>query len=146
MTAVLRVDGPELDVEECRKWLPEGSLECVWQVGEKSRRGEVRTTSGFNLVLSESENPRELVRETLRVFAVVAGRVADLVRGGATAEIDFALFVTARGPESLILGPEVLRRIEQHGVGVTVSAYPCSEDDDEDDDDSGNGAGSAQNH
>lgn len=92
MTAVLRVFGDHLDVDQCRAWLPADRLDAVWRAGEKGYLGKVATTSGFNLLLSDSEDREQLVRETVTTFLTVADRVAELIKGGATGEIDFALF------------------------------------------------------
>jgi hypothetical protein len=128
MTAVLRVHGADLDVDRCLAWLPADRLDKVWHGGEKGHRGKVATTSGFNLLLSDSEDREQLVREAVTTFLTVAEQVAELIRGGATGEIDFALFVEPMQMRSIVFEPETLRTIEQHGVRVVVSAYPCAED------------------
>lgn len=131
MTAVLRASGPHLDVDRSLAWLPADRLEKVWHVGDKRHLGKVATTSGFNFLLSDAEDREQLVREAVTTFLTVAEHVAELIRAGATAEIDFALFVDANGSKSIAFEPATLRAIEQHGVRVVVSAYPAVGNDDD---------------
>lgn len=63
MSAVLRVGGANLDVDRCLEWLPQDKLEHIWRVGEERRKGEYRTTSGFNLLLAEADNSKALFEE-----------------------------------------------------------------------------------
>lgn len=55
MAVVLRVDGPAVDFETCRDWLPKAGLERVWRAGERVRPGAVTASSGFNFLFSDAE-------------------------------------------------------------------------------------------
>lgn len=126
-TVVLRVQGEHLDVEQCLAWIPEAALEQVWRAGETRHRGKISATSGCNVLLSENEDTSLAVDEAMRVFLSLAPQVAALVQSGATAVVDFALFVEAMSARSIQLDPGVLRSIGQHGVSIAVSAYPCAD-------------------
>lgn len=126
-TVVLRVDGEHLDVEQCLTWIPETAIEAVWRVGERRIGGRISTTSGFNLLLSDNEDALIAVEEAMDVFLSLAPRVAALVESGATAVIDFALFIDAMSARSIRLDPGVLRSVGQYGVSIVVSAYPCAD-------------------
>lgn len=128
MTAVLRVGGL-IDIDKCLVALPQGRVEHVRRAGTLNRRGEVHTTSGFNFLLSEVEHAPELVKEAMETFSQVASQIDRLIRSGATAEVDFALFIRAGGSRSIRIDPSVLAAFAQHGVSVVVSAYPCSDED-----------------
>ena len=130
MIVVLRVQGPQLDLDECLKWIPEGSLEAQRRVGSKRIGGKVNTTSGFTLLLCEGENHRRAIEIAMTAFQRVAARVAELVQSGATAEVDCGLMVTGDGSQSVEFTPEFLRVVEQAGVHLVVSAYPCSDSED----------------
>jgi hypothetical protein len=127
---VLRVQGPQLDLDQCLKWIPETSIEAQWRVGSKRIGGKVNTTSGFTLLLGEGENHRRALEAAIAAFHRVAARVAELIQSGASAEVDCGLMVTAGGSQSVEFAPEFLRALEQAGVSLVVSAYPCSDSDD----------------
>jgi len=135
MTAVLRVSGPNLDLDACLGWLAEDRLEQAWRSGEIDRRGRVNSDSGFCLLLSDSEEKSQVVQEAAKEFARVAEQVGVLIRDGASGEIDFALFVYAAQMASIALEPTVLQEIGRYGVAIVVSAYPCAEEDEDEDED-----------
>ncbi len=126
-TVVLRVQGEHLDVDQCLTWLPETELEAIWRVGDKRIGGRISTTSGFNILLSEGEDTSLAIEEAMSAFLSLAPRVAALVQSGATATIDFALFVEETGARSIKLAPSVVRSIGQYDVSIAVSAYPCAD-------------------
>ncbi|WP_441287884.1 hypothetical protein ACSRUE_38280 [Sorangium sp. KYC3313] len=126
-TVVLRVQGKHLDVEQCLTWIPETALEKVWRAGEGRHGGKINATSGCNILLSENEDTSLAVEEAMRVFLSIAPRIAALVQSGATAVVDFALFIGDMGASSIQLDPGVLRSVGQHGVSIVVSAYPCAD-------------------
>jgi hypothetical protein len=131
MSAVLRVAVAEVDGVDA--WLARFSavnIERAWRAGERDLRGRVSSTSGVIIVLSEAEDGRALVREAATAFADLAPLLAEMVREGATAEIDFALFVSGAGSRSIAFEPATVRLIQECGVRIVVSAYPCAEDDD----------------
>ncbi|WP_437745459.1 hypothetical protein WMF39_10805 [Sorangium sp. So ce1504] len=126
-TVVLRVQGEHVDVDQCLTWIPETALEKVWRAGERRHGGEISATSGCNILLSENEDTSLAVEEAMRVFLSLAPRIAALVQSGATAVVDFALFIEEMGARTIQLDPGVLRSVGQHGVSIVVSAYPCDD-------------------
>ncbi|XXX80675.1 hypothetical protein WMF30_18120 [Sorangium sp. So ce134] len=126
-TIVLRIQGEHLDVEQCLTWIPETALGQVWRAGEGRHGGKTNTTSGCNVLLSESEDTSLAVEEAMRAFLLLAPQVAALVQSGATAVVDVALFIEAMSARSIELDPGVLRAVGQYGVGIVVSAYPCAD-------------------
>lgn len=129
MSAVLRVEGRDVDVDACASWMsPSVRIERVWRAGEIGRRGAINEMSGFSALLSEAEG-RQLVEEARRAFAEIADRVGDLVAAGARAAVDFAVFVGPREAQSLVVEPEFLFELSKHQVRLLVSAYPTAEDE-----------------
>ncbi|KYF98571.1 hypothetical protein BE20_34535 [Sorangium cellulosum] len=126
-TVVLRIQGKHLDVDQCLTWIPETALEQVWRAGERRHGGKISATSGCNVLLAENEDTSLAVDEAMRVFLSLAPQVAALVQSGATAVVDFALFIEAMSARSIELEPGVLRSVGQYGVGLVVSAYPCAD-------------------
>lgn len=92
-TSVLRVSGP-IDIDECFSWLPQDRLEAVWRRGE-TWLGREHPISGFNLRLAESDDVSEGAQEAMETFRKLAPRIRELVRPGASADVDVALFVEA---------------------------------------------------
>ena len=66
----------------------------------------------------------------LDLEACLTWPVAELVRDGAAAEVDFGLFVTSGGSLSLSFTPAAAAVFERVGVTLVVRAYPTSDDDD----------------
>lgn len=81
-------------------------------------------------MLSESDSEQEVVSDTATALVRIAAPLAELIRGGASAQVDIALFVTASEPRSISFGASILRAMSQAEVEVTVSAYPTSERED----------------
>jgi hypothetical protein len=127
MTAVLRVDGNHVDIDACLKLLPQERIESTWRTGEPDRLGRVSRTSGFNLLLSEEEDSQTLVSDTIRTLLSIADRLTDLFRDGATAEVDFALFIGPVAPGSIRLDADAMRPLVQLGIAIVVSAYPSGD-------------------
>jgi hypothetical protein len=92
-TAVLRVSHAQLDLDACLTWLPSNQLDRVWRAGESFRRGKVHDTSGFSVMLVEGLARGSVVQDAVNVFLKLEEPVADLVRGGAAAEVDFGLLL-----------------------------------------------------
>lgn len=129
MLAVLRVSGPGIDIDECLRWLPEERLEHVWRVGEQELQGGKNADSGFNLLLTESEHVQDGIREAADVFQEMSPRVRELIRDGASADVDFGLFVGAMEMCSIAVPASFLAMLSESGVGLVVSAYPVDDGD-----------------
>jgi hypothetical protein len=130
VAAVLRVYGPCLDADRVVGSVSASKVQRTWRVGEMSRVGKANTTSGATLILSESGKSVQMVAEATEALNEVLPRIAEFLRDGALAEIDFSLLVDAMQPCSIVLERETLRVIEQYGVRLVISAYPVEEEDD----------------
>jgi len=128
-TVVLRVDGPNLDLEQCRTWLPEASVQNIWRVGDKLRgKGDASSaTSGFTLLLAEADDNAVAIVDAQNALARHADQIAGLVAGGTSVEFDIGVMVAASGSQSVRLGRELLAGIYRSGVELVVTAYPCSD-------------------
>jgi hypothetical protein len=129
MGAVLRICGLCLDVDECLKWISTQTLTHVWRVGDVPPVGAPSTTSGFNLLLSDADD-RRVVPEAVDALRSIAPQVSELIRRGASGEVDFEMFVAPDEPMSIVLEPTVLQTISEVGVGIVVSAYPVAQAED----------------
>ena len=127
IVAVLRVQGRTLSVDLCLNWIPEDRLQRVWRVGEMRLGGRISEASGFTLHLSEGDDGRQVVEDSLAALQPIASRLAELVDGGATAEIDLGLMVQADAPLSVEISPSYLQVLERCKIGIRVSAYPSSD-------------------
>jgi hypothetical protein len=127
-SVVLRVSQEQLDLDACMTWLPSSRIDRVWRAGERHRRG-VHDRSGFSVSLAEGPARGSVVQDAVDAFLELAEPVAELVRGGADAEVDFGLFVTSGGSLSLSFAPAAAAVFERAGVTLVVSAYPTSDDD-----------------
>jgi hypothetical protein len=130
-TAVLRVSDAQLDLDACLSWLPSNNLDRVWRAGESYRCGQVHDTSGFSVMLAEGLARGPVVQDAVNAFLNLEERVAELVSGGAAAEVDFGLLLDVSGGAlSLRLPPAAAVVFERAGVTIVVSAYPTSGDED----------------
>jgi hypothetical protein len=127
-SVVLRGAQAKLDLEACLTWLPSSRLDRVWRAGERHRRG-IHDTSGFSVSLAEGLARGSVVQDAVHAFLELAEPVAELVLGGAEAEVDFGLFVTGGGSLSLSFAPAAAAVFERAGVTLVISAYPTSDDE-----------------
>lgn len=127
ISAVLRVGGAHLDVDDCLRWLPEEKVDAVWRAGEPHPRRGVRAESGFNLLLAEGDDAGRVADEAARAFAAIASRIEELIRAGASAEVDFGLFISEGRDVSIRFEPQIVHAFAQRFVTILVSAYTCSD-------------------
>jgi hypothetical protein len=133
-SVVLSVSHPQLDLDACLTWLPSSKLACVWRPGERDFRGKVIDTAGFNVELAEGMASGSVVQDAVAAFIELAERVAQLIRGGADAIVDFGLFPGVNdGPLSLTLAPDAAAVFERAGVTIVFKAYPPGLDEDDED-------------
>jgi hypothetical protein len=129
-TAVLRVSSPDLNVETTRARLPPELVDRVWFKGTARLGGRgPHPDSGVSLFLCEADDNVQLVQRICDALAAVADEVAQLVKAGALAQLDIALYVGGLGMEFVRLDAKLLRRALDAGVEIAVSAYPVSDDD-----------------
>jgi hypothetical protein len=128
--AVLRVSGPDLDVDEflSRHDLP---VDRVWRRGESRPRGGVHDASGFNLTIAEVTSLETLGQELSSFLERSRAMRASLAAAGAHAELDVGLMVFAVTPTSVDFSPQLLAALATEGIALRVTGYPCSEEDDE---------------
>lgn len=129
MLAVLRMWGPNLDLDRSVQQLPCENVQKVWRAGELGRGGKRNTTSGLTILLSDSDSGHEVVGAVANALLRMAPFIGEVTRHGASAQVDVALFVASSEPRSISFGPSVLRAMSQAGVEITVSAYPTEPDD-----------------
>jgi hypothetical protein len=129
MSAILRISGTTLDVDRVIGTVVDAKVQRIWRTGESSRLGPAHATSGINLLLSDSERATEMVVEAAGALSTLGPLFTEFMRQGATAELDFGIFVSAMQSMSIAFEPAILRIFEIHKLRVVVSAYPVSEDD-----------------
>ncbi len=130
MTAMLRVSVGTLDLDDCLARFSKHTVDRVWRAGDRGFNNRVSPTSGFSILLSDSEDGTVVVQEAAAMLSRLANIVAELVQSGATAEIDFAVFVRPTTPLSIAFDAATLRSIEQIGLRMVVSSYPATDEDD----------------
>lgn len=126
VTVMLRIRGELVDVDAWRRRFPEGALQSAQRLGDVSRNGEVVTVPSVSILLAEGPNDVATLAAH-RSFVRLAEELAPVVESGATVDVDFGVFVTAKAPQSVHLDTEFLRLLQVSGVGVWVRAYPCSD-------------------
>lgn len=130
MLIVLRVYGSHIDVEACMQWLRPYQVEEVWRVGDIDLLGRTSGTSGFNVLLHESEDPKDGLQEAMIRFGEMSSEIEELVRAGASAELDIGIFIGASSPRSIEIGASTMSAISRVGATVVFTAYPVSDDED----------------
>jgi hypothetical protein len=126
--AVLRVSGPDLDVDEflSRHDLP---VDRIWRRGESRRRGGVHDDSGFNLTIAEVTSLETLGQELSSFLEGSRAMRASLAAAGAHADLDVGLMVFAVTPTSVDFSPRLLAALATEGIALRVTGYPCSEEE-----------------
>lgn len=111
---------------------------CQWEKGGERLGGLINKTSGCNVGISDSEDLDEILVD-IRNFLMANpflrhSDTKDIVSG--ESEIDLGLTVGGKVhfARSAIFPSEFLAEVASFGVTLSVSCYPCS---DEDEDESG---------
>jgi hypothetical protein len=134
MSIVLRVYGPELDLDACLKWLPRPRVEKTWKVGDAGRRGKAQDTNGLHLLLAEGGDLSQALNDAVRVLSSLKDQIRSLVDAGNTADVEVAVFVYPPVPRTIGFDEAFLLNVIEAGARLEVSAYPRSRDDEEDED------------
>jgi len=125
VSVVLRVSGLLSDPDEILAH-HELAAARVWRAGERNRRGELFSESGFNLPVADCRS--EALDEEIRNFL---GSSRDLLiylgATGARLELDVGLMVFAKCPNSVALSPGLLGSLSRRRIGLAVTGYPCCE-------------------
>jgi hypothetical protein len=129
MWPVLRVAGPNFDVDALLAEFPHVQPDTVWHRGEPSRRGP-RTDSGFSIALDEAPAAAQVMAECRRAFAGFEAALATANARGAESMLDIGMTldvpkVVAR---SVCFSNEDLRWLVSLGVSLEVSMYVASGD------------------
>ena len=127
-TAVLRVQGVALDIDQCLSSLPASLIEHTWRIGEPRPGGKTSASSGFTVLLSDSDDTARVVEEVTSRLQALSSRIIALRKAGAAAAVDIALYVTATALQSIEIGPPLLAMLADSGVSLRVSAYPTRDD------------------
>ena len=93
-------------------------------------RDAVHLESGFSVLLADAESPREMcgrVREILGRYDEAAVHFHDI---NLSAELSLGVTVGGATQFVVIVGftPDDLRLIGSLGIGLSIAAYPCSND------------------
>ena len=131
IVAVWRVSSANFDVEDFLRRFPTLAPDAVWRRGEPRLVRGKHEDSGFNLTLEEAENGAAAVSQARDALARLRPALLELRRLSVPSLVDFGLFVG--GPVSFTgsvrFAPDVLQWFSEQGVGLSVSAYPVSEED-----------------
>jgi hypothetical protein len=147
--AILRSDGRSFDVDTFLERWPKvrAKREDVWHRNEVYRGPGARRKallkhitgsksgrfpkSGFNLALGEANSESEMAALLFRFLSAkrAATFFRDLKKSGADSMIDIGLFVGSRKSfvSSVMMEPNLLRRLAQLHVTLRVVGYPCSD-------------------
>jgi hypothetical protein len=128
VTAVLRVQGPQVDVDRCLAWLPKDRIDRVWRAGERRLGGRISVASGFSLLLAEGKDSEQVLGSALLVLETIAVDLAELTRDGANSELDLGLMVGADAPTSVRIPVDLLGKLHGFNISLVVGAYPCSDE------------------
>ena len=126
--AVLRVSGPDLNVDEFLS-RHDLTVDRVWRRGEGRRRGGVQNDSGFNLTIADVASLETLGQEISSFLEGSRSVRAHLAATGAHAELDVGLMVLPVTPTSVCFSPQLLAALATEGITLRVTGYPCSEEE-----------------
>jgi hypothetical protein len=125
--AVLHVYGDTLDLPEFaeRYSLPGAT---VARKGDPAPRGGSHLMSTLKATLADATSSAALHRSLARNLDGQSEFYAAVQRGGGAAVIDIGLMVGGDGPRTVTFEPDLLAAFTEAGVGLHVTAYPCSDD------------------
>lgn len=127
---ILRASGNTKDLDNLRNEL-ETKLGLVcgnkWKQGDKNQLGKIIKISGYNIFITDSANPKELV-EDIELF-VKSFKAKTISLSDISAELSIG--ITVGGTEGFIktldFSPVILSLIEDSGFILSVTAYPASD-------------------
>jgi hypothetical protein len=127
LSIVLRLTGENLG----RGWsalIAELRPDRVWTAGDSRPGGRPYETSGFSVLLAESENSNEAVEMAHVAFQGMAERVSLLITEGARGEVDCGLMIGIDAPmASLRLAHSFAKIVSERGLDFLVSFYSTSD-------------------
>ncbi len=131
VVAVWRVSSANFDVEDFLRRFPTLSPDAVWRRGEPRLVRGKNEDSGFNLTLAEAENGAAAISQARDALARLQPALLELRRLSVPSLVDFGLFVggSVSFTSSVRFAPDMLQWFSEQGVGLSVSAYPVSEED-----------------
>jgi hypothetical protein len=127
--AILRVKGSDFPLAELKRLLNLTS-DTEWHAGDRIKNGGVHESSGFNATIADAETPRAMT-ELMRSFLVQCreAQVTFPWRGVTVAvEMGFSVGDSAQFIAFTELSPADIRLCGQCGIGLSVTAYPTSDD------------------
>jgi hypothetical protein len=126
---VLNASGADLDVD---RFVAQHGLEVanVWRRGEANRRG-VHQNSGFTLDVGEASSPADLLNGIEGFLEESASLRRALVDAGSDVWLSIGLMVYAMSPRTFSLPPALIQTLGAAGITLSVTGYPCSDDDDD---------------
>lgn len=127
----LRVGAADFDVDAFLKSHPVLKPSAVFHRGERLSARRVAEVSGFNLSVAEDDAGERAVGQALTLLERLRPILNELREQRVDLELDFGLAVGSR--EAFVSGvslePEQLRMLADLGIGLTVTGYPCSDND-----------------
>jgi hypothetical protein len=132
--ATLRVEGDEGALTTMLSSLalePDRS----WKKGERRRVGTY-SSSGFNVIVGDAENPRELI-VTIRTFLATCRDLRDVFRAPSLSvelDIGFTVGDSQQFVAGLSFDPADLAALADLGIALCVTAYPTSDEANAEDD------------
>jgi hypothetical protein len=128
--ATLRTEGSDAALEALGELL-DLKVDAVWRKGDTRRRGGVNVQSGFNACVADAANPTALVAE-IRGFLIKCLTLdAVLHSSELSAQLDVGISVggSAQFSASVVFPAEDLGLCSKLGVVLSISAYPCSDEE-----------------
>ena len=108
--------------------------DAVWHKGEIGRRGKPHDDSGCNLTITDAQSLKEL-EDNIRTFVQeYSDELTRLRSTGVTLDLDIGVTVgdSKQFSVSVYISPDDMALFSKVGIGVTVSAYPTSDEANED--------------
>jgi hypothetical protein len=130
--AILIVEGTDEALQAASNLL--GREVSTWKKGAPKRRGGINSTSGLSASIADSQNPSEMV-VAIREF-VTECQTRNLVFSGLGLSADLSIGVTVGDSEQFIacldFSASDLVSLGAIGVGLSIAAYPTSDEANED--------------
>ena len=128
ISVVLRVDGPNLDLDATISRHRLGP-QLVWRRGESRRAGGTHDTNGFNLHLGDADSSRVAILLATEFLTSGHELVESVKKQLAEVTLDFGVMVGGHRPfaPSIIFQSHVIAQFAVYGIDVVVSCYPVSE-------------------
>ena len=130
--AILIVEGTDGALQAASRSL--GREVSTWKKGAPKRRGGFHSISGLSATIADSQNPGEMVKAILEFVAECEAK--SLVFAGLGLSAELSIGVTVGDSEQFVacmeFSPSDLVSLGALGVGLSIAAYPTSDEANED--------------